>query len=95
MSMGVVARLHQDELKVQLAAKDANHADWRAMAVWEFYAAVARMGGYVVRAQPAPARAAPRPGRPLARLHPTGRHGRGRSPHGEGARLMGENGVQT
>jgi hypothetical protein len=42
------ARLHEDPLKVELAARDAGRADWRAMTVWEFYVAVARMGGYVL-----------------------------------------------
>lgn len=42
------ARLHEDELKVQLAARDSKHPDWRAMTVWEFYIAVARMGGYML-----------------------------------------------
>ena len=40
------ARLHEEELKVQLAARDSGHTDWRAMTVWEFYIAVAKMGGY-------------------------------------------------
>jgi hypothetical protein len=42
------ARLHEQELKVQLAARDAKHANWREMTVWEFYLAVAKMGGYVL-----------------------------------------------
>lgn len=42
------ARLHEDPLKVQLAARDSKHSDWRQMTVWEFYVAVARMGGYVL-----------------------------------------------
>lgn len=42
------ARLHEDELKVQLAARDSKHPDWRTMTVWEFYVAVARMGGYML-----------------------------------------------
>ena len=42
------ARLHEDPLKVQLAARDSGHADWRAMTAREFYVAVARMGGYVL-----------------------------------------------
>ena len=40
------ARLHEEELKVKLVAKDAKHADWRQMTAFEFYVAVARMGGY-------------------------------------------------
>lgn len=42
------ARLHEHELKVQLAARDSKHPDWRTMSVWEFYVAVARMGGYML-----------------------------------------------
>lgn len=42
------ARLHEDQLKVQLAARDSKHPDWRTMTVWEFYIAVARMGGYML-----------------------------------------------
>jgi hypothetical protein len=42
------ARLHEEELKVQLAASDSKHADWRTMTVWEFYIAVAKMGGYML-----------------------------------------------
>jgi hypothetical protein len=42
------ARLHEEALKVQLAARDSKHPDWRKMTVWEFYVAVARMGGYVL-----------------------------------------------
>lgn len=42
------ARLHEEPLKVRLAAQDARHQDWRTMTVWEFYLAVAKMGGYVL-----------------------------------------------
>ena len=42
------ARLHEEPLKVQLAARASKHADWREMTAWEFYVAVARMGGYVL-----------------------------------------------
>jgi hypothetical protein len=42
------ARLHEEPLKVQLAARDSKHPDWRKMTVWEFYIAVAKMGGYVL-----------------------------------------------
>ena len=78
------ARLHEDELKVQLAAKDSRHADWRAMTVWEFHVAVARMGGYVLNPRKRP------PGwivlwRGYVRLEDMC----------EGARLMGERCVQT
>jgi hypothetical protein len=48
------ARLHEEELKVQLAAEDARHPDWREMTVWEFYVAVARMGGYVLNPRKKP-----------------------------------------
>lgn len=42
------ARLHEDPLKVRLAARDSKHTDWRTMTVWEFYVAVAKMGGYML-----------------------------------------------
>jgi hypothetical protein len=42
------ARLHEEPLKVRLAARDSKHANWEEMTVWEFYIAVARMGGYVL-----------------------------------------------
>ncbi len=42
------ARLHEEPLKVQLAARDSKHANWREMTAWEFYIAVAKMGGYVL-----------------------------------------------
>jgi hypothetical protein len=42
------ARLHEEPLKVRLAARDSKHADWREMTAWEFYTAVAKMGGYVL-----------------------------------------------
>jgi hypothetical protein len=48
------ARLHEEELKVQLAARDSKHPDWREMTVWEFYVAVARMGGYVLNPRKKP-----------------------------------------
>lgn len=48
------ARLHEEELKVQLAARDSKHPDWRTMTVWEFYIAVARMGGYVLNPRKRP-----------------------------------------
>jgi hypothetical protein len=48
------ARLHEEELKVQLAARDSKHADWRVMTVWEFFIAVARMGGYVLNPKKRP-----------------------------------------
>ena len=48
------ARLHEDELKVQLAARDSKHEDWRRMTVGEFYIAVARMGGYVLNPRKRP-----------------------------------------
>jgi hypothetical protein len=78
------ARLHEEELKVQLAARDSRHPDWRAMTVWEFYIAVARMGGYVLNPRKRP------PGwivlwRGYTRLQDMC----------EGARLMEERCVQT
>lgn len=42
------ARLHEDPLKVRLAAADSRHPHWQQMTVWEFYVAVAKMGGYVL-----------------------------------------------
>jgi hypothetical protein len=48
------ARLHEEPLKVQLAARDSKHADWRTMTVWEFYLAVAKMGGYVLNPKKRP-----------------------------------------
>lgn len=48
------ARLHEDELKVQLAAQDSKNPDWRQMTVWEFFIAVARMGGYVLNPNKTP-----------------------------------------
>lgn len=48
------ARLHEDPLKVELAARDSKHDDWRRMTVWEFHVAVARMGGYVLNPQKRP-----------------------------------------
>ena len=38
---------HEEPLKVQLAARAARCAHWQTMTVWEFYLAVARLGGYV------------------------------------------------
>lgn len=45
---GQPARLHEDPLKVRLTAKRGGHAHRRSMTVWEFYVAVARMGGYML-----------------------------------------------
>jgi len=42
------ARLHEEELKVRLAARHAGHADWRSLSVYDFYLAVARLGGYLL-----------------------------------------------
>ena len=39
---------HEEELKVKLAARSSKHGDWKAMTVWEFYLAVARLGGYML-----------------------------------------------
>ncbi len=41
------ARLHEEELNVRRVARDRKHADGTTMTVWEFFIAVARMGGYV------------------------------------------------
>jgi hypothetical protein len=48
------ACLHEEALKVQLAARDSKQADWRAMTVFEFYIAVAKMGGYVLNPRKRP-----------------------------------------
>lgn len=42
------ARAHEDPLKVKLAARASRHADWKRMTVWEYYIAVARLGGYML-----------------------------------------------
>ena len=51
---GQPARLHEEELKVQLAARHSGQPDWRGMTVWEFFIAVARMGGYVLNPRKRP-----------------------------------------
>lgn len=38
---------YEEELKVELVGRAAKHADWRAMTVYEYYIAVARMGGFM------------------------------------------------
>lgn len=48
------ARLHEDELMVRLAAGGAKHPDWRAMTVWEYYIAVAKLGGYMLNPRKRP-----------------------------------------
>jgi hypothetical protein len=48
------ARAHEDELKVRLAARHTKHADWRTMTVWEFYIAVAKLGGYMLNPEKRP-----------------------------------------
>ena len=48
------AHLHEDSLKVQLAARDSKHDNWQTMTVWEFFIAVARMGGYVLNPRKRP-----------------------------------------
>jgi hypothetical protein len=42
------ARAHDEPLKVKLAARSNGHSDWKTMTVWEFYLAVARLGGYML-----------------------------------------------
>jgi len=37
---------HEDELKVKLAARQMKRSDWKAMTVFEYYLAVAKLGGY-------------------------------------------------
>lgn len=39
---------HEETMKVKLAARSSKHGDWKAMTVWEFYLAVARLGGYML-----------------------------------------------
>jgi plasmid stabilization system protein ParE len=48
------ARAHEEELKVKLAARSSRHADWKIMTVWEYYLAVARLGGYMLNPQKRP-----------------------------------------
>ena len=48
------ARLHEEELKVEVAGRASKHADWRAMTVWEYYIAVARLGGYMLNPRKRP-----------------------------------------
>lgn len=45
---------HEDELKVRLAARHVKHNDWRKMTVWEFYIAVAKLGGYMLNPEKHP-----------------------------------------
>jgi hypothetical protein len=45
---------HEDELKVRLAAQHVKHIDWRKMTVWEFYIAVAKLGGYMLNPEKHP-----------------------------------------
>lgn len=48
------AQAHIDKLNVKLAARGANHADWKTMTLWEFYIAVARLGGYMLNPKKRP-----------------------------------------
>jgi hypothetical protein len=48
------ARLHEEELKVQLAARASKHRDWREMTVWEYSIAVAHLGGYMLNPRKRP-----------------------------------------
>jgi Transposase DDE domain len=48
------AHQHDNPLKVRLAAHHAKHTDWKAMTVWEYYVAVARLGGYVLNPRQRP-----------------------------------------
>ena len=42
------ARLHEEELKVEVAGRASKHPDWRKMTVWDYYIAIARLGGYML-----------------------------------------------
>jgi hypothetical protein len=42
------ARAHAETLKVKLAARASRHADWKVMTVWEYFLAIARLGGYML-----------------------------------------------
>jgi hypothetical protein len=48
------ARLHEDDLMVRVAAQTAQHADWRQMTVWEYFIAVAKLGGYMLNPKKRP-----------------------------------------
>ena len=75
---------YEEPLKVQLAARTSGTQDWQAMTLWQFYLAVARLGGYMLNPHKRP------PGwqvlwRGYIRLESMC----------EGARLMAERCVQT
>jgi len=48
------ASRHAEPLLVRVAAAYIKKPDWKAMTVWEFYIAVARMGGYVANPKKRP-----------------------------------------
>jgi hypothetical protein len=48
------AHQHDDPLKVRLAAHHVKHTNWKAMTVWEYYVAVARLDGYVLNPRQRP-----------------------------------------
>lgn len=48
------ARRHEEELKVEVVGRSSQHPDWRQMTVWEYYIAVARLGGYMLNPRKRP-----------------------------------------
>ncbi len=48
------ARLHEEELKVEVAGRASQHPDWRKMTVWDYYIAIARLGGYMLNPRKRP-----------------------------------------
>jgi hypothetical protein len=48
------ARAHEEELKVKLAARASRHANWKTMTGWEYYLAVAGLGGYMLNPKKRP-----------------------------------------
>lgn len=45
---------HAEELKVKLAAKSEGRVDWKTMSVWDYYLAIARLGGYMLNPKKRP-----------------------------------------
>jgi hypothetical protein len=48
------ARLHEEDLKVEVAGRASQHPDWRKMTVWDYYIAIARLGGYMLNPRKRP-----------------------------------------
>ena len=49
-----LAQDHEEPLKVKLAAHSSRHDNWKTMTVWQYYIAVARLGGYMLNAHKRP-----------------------------------------